>query len=266
MNEYSKKIFSDPVLLRQKVMIFLGDCTKEKSEFYAKAFEKFFKNGNFESLKISIVWSWWGFFGVFFFLLHRKIYARAILWLLFFIFVPILSNIAIGAFGMYFLAKRFQELLDQENDEILKTKGGSNKWVSWVFGVSLVVGALIYGFLFFAKILPNFIKVKNEQKVMKARIEFARMIDEIGVFYKNNGELSNPKDMTQIKLENFGDNYAFIVENEKCLVLEFNNTNIAFFEPENIKQNSCSAFLSGANIRNFITNGIDFNKSNLSEN
>ena len=266
MNEYSKKIFSDPVLLRQKVMIFLGQSTKEKSEFYALAFEKFFKNGNQENLKISIVWSWWGFFGVFFFLWYRKIYSRGILWLLFFVFLPVISNIAVGAFGMYFLAKRFEELLDKNDDEILKNKGGANKWVPWVFGVCLISGALIYGFLFFAKVLPNFMKVQSEQKAMKARLEFAKMIDEISVFYKNNGILANPEDMTQIKLENFGENYAFVIENEKCLVVEFNNTNISFFVPENIKQSSCGAFLNGTNIKNFIENGLDFNSSsNLNE-
>ena len=73
MTEYSKKIFGDKALLREKMAIFLGDSNLNATEDYARAAELFFASGAKAGLKFAPTWSWWAFLGGFWFLLYDYI-------------------------------------------------------------------------------------------------------------------------------------------------------------------------------------------------
>ena len=57
MTEYSKSVFNDPSLLREKLGIYLKTNDVFKVEIYAQAAEKFFINGGKMMLKSVPTWS-----------------------------------------------------------------------------------------------------------------------------------------------------------------------------------------------------------------
>ncbi|PSM53255.1 DUF2628 domain-containing protein [Campylobacter blaseri] len=77
MNEYQKEVFSNLILLREKLEIYLQ--TPKKLEIYAESFEKFFEAGNCNEIKFKATWSCWAFFGGYFFFLYRKDYKKALI-------------------------------------------------------------------------------------------------------------------------------------------------------------------------------------------
>lgn len=89
MTEYSKSVFSDPKLLREKLGLYLKTNDALKVEIYAQAAEKFFLSGGKMMLKSTPTWSWYAFFFYFLPLVYRKLYAKAVIYYLLSIFLPI---------------------------------------------------------------------------------------------------------------------------------------------------------------------------------
>ncbi|QKF92909.1 DUF2628 domain-containing protein [Campylobacter sp. CCUG 57310] len=137
MTEYQKKVFSDPILLRQKLEIYLQK--PEKVEIYAKACESFFENGNKEELSYAITWSWWGFFGTIFFFAYRKNYIYIIAMLPIVIFLKIFGWVICGMAAKYAVCSRFCKILESENDENLKQGGGTSPEGAWVLAFILMI-------------------------------------------------------------------------------------------------------------------------------
>lgn len=123
MTQYSKQVLSDPILLRKKLEIYLG--SPDSVETYAKAAEKFFDG---EKLVAKSTWSWGAFFLVFLFFTYRKCYAKALVSFIFCLipFINILIDILFACSAKYEVVSRFVKILDEENDEILRTAGGVN--------------------------------------------------------------------------------------------------------------------------------------------
>lgn len=138
MTEYSKGVFSDPKLLREKLMLFLG--TPEKVEIYAQSCEKFFIAGAKQGLKFSATWSWWAFLAGFWFFLYRKDYLVALCAFIFFFPFTIL----LGIFGKYSIMKRFVTYLNSENDAILIANGGKNSWVIPIIIILCLLSLLLF--------------------------------------------------------------------------------------------------------------------------
>lgn len=138
MNEYSKAVFNDPKLLREKLMLFLD--APDKVEIYAQSCEKFFQAGGKRGLGFCATWSWWAFIATFWFSLYRKDYLNALGAFIVEIFLAPLVMVVMGICGKHFVVKRFVTLLNLENDTILTTSGGKN---SWVLPVAIVLNILV---------------------------------------------------------------------------------------------------------------------------
>lgn len=89
---YADVVFSDPKLLREKLAIFLHTYSAYKTEIYARACEKFYKDGEF---KFAPTWSWWAFFFGALFYLRRRLYLLGFA----FMFLPVILYIVYGLFG-----------------------------------------------------------------------------------------------------------------------------------------------------------------------
>ncbi len=181
MTEYSKKIFSDKVLLREKMTIFLGDNSNLNCvEDYARAAELFFATGLKNELKFAPTWSWWAFLGGFWFLLYRKCYAPAVLFL-FLSLLPLVNILVLavcGACGKYFVVRRFERFLDCESDELLAVGGGKNAWTIFVFAILSVLTALILAFGAFSLNL-NYNSNLDFNSNLKASDEESKAISQV---------------------------------------------------------------------------------------
>ena len=142
MTEYSKRIFSDPKALRQKLEIYLQ--TPEKVEIYAQTCEISFMKGANSTLAISAGWTWWGFFFTFAYLIYRKCYVEALIALAVSFALGPLVMIGMGMFGKYIVAKRFEKTLELENDEALRMLGGTNFWGQVIGAISIIPQALLF--------------------------------------------------------------------------------------------------------------------------
>lgn len=153
VNDYSKEIFKDPLLLRSKLALFLG--TPDKVEIYAQACEKFYAKGGGLGLAFNATWSWWGFFMGCWWALYRKQYIVAlVLFILFAIpFVNLLVAIGCGVYAKYAVCKSFVETLNMQNDAFLSANGGCNAWVVWLI---LFILAIAFIFIFLAFIVYIF--------------------------------------------------------------------------------------------------------------
>ena len=126
----------------------------EKTLWYQNAFSKFNING-IDTMKW--VWSWWGFFGGWAFLLYRKQYIPALV--LFIIsllagaipFGGLLVAVLAGGFSTYFIYKGYKQKkaeIEANIDDIdkrietMRAVGGYNQWVIWVY-------AIFVGLMFF---------------------------------------------------------------------------------------------------------------------
>ena len=145
MSDYSKSVFKNPFFLRQKLNLYLQ--TPEKTELYARACEKFTKNG---LLEWRFSWSWWAFFFPVFFFAFRKHYFTAFFALLMTNLCPVLSNIFYAMFAKYFIIGRFCEYLNYKDDDILIKNGGKP---------NIIVAILFFSILMFliANFLGNYI-------------------------------------------------------------------------------------------------------------
>lgn len=142
MSDYAKSVFDDPKLLREKLKIYLK--TPEKVEIYAAACEKFYLNGGKNGLKRAMTWSWWGFFFTYGFLINRKNYAISIFYFIFLIIASVLTMICCGMYAKWHVCKRFLEILEIKDDDVLMAKGGKNTAVAFI---SLIIGGLISSFI-----------------------------------------------------------------------------------------------------------------------
>lgn len=142
MSDYAKSVFNDPKLLREKLKIYLK--TPEKVEIYAAACEKFYLNGGKNGLKRAITWSWWGFFFTYGFFINRKNYAISIFYFIFLMITSVLTMICCGMYAKWHVCKRFLEILEMKDDDILMAKGGKNTAVAFI---SLIIGGLISSFI-----------------------------------------------------------------------------------------------------------------------
>ena len=135
MTEYSKQIFQNPELLRQKLNLYLQ--TPKKTELYAKACEKFYSSQK-ENIEWQFSWSWWAFFFPFLFLLSRKHYIAAFVALFTINIFLLFAHVFYAMWAKYFVVKRFVKFLDLQDDEILLKKGGKNSVVIIVLIVFLL--------------------------------------------------------------------------------------------------------------------------------
>ena len=117
---------------------------KEKSEaFYKEAFAKYSAAGVDQ---FQWHWSWWAMFGGVFYLLYRKLYLEAVVYMIAFAtvgmipFVGLLMWIVSGGVLPYFVYKRYKKTLGQVEENLvttdeqltaLKTVGGVNSWAIW---------------------------------------------------------------------------------------------------------------------------------------
>lgn len=145
MTEYSKQIFSDPKLLREKLEIYLQ--TPDKVENYAKYAEKSFMKGKKNKIKVTMSPSLWGFLGNGFWLLYRKCYWLATLviilslmlrGILLVFWALILLNLIF--YGKFYILQRFVKYLDLQDDEKLSKAGGYHEWAVWVCVILYVWG------------------------------------------------------------------------------------------------------------------------------
>lgn len=73
LNEYEKSVFSNSVLLRQKLGTFLKK--DGKIELYASKADKIYNSGNSKTLKNKSTFRWWAFLFTPLFLMYRRLYA-----------------------------------------------------------------------------------------------------------------------------------------------------------------------------------------------
>ncbi len=142
MSDYAKSVFNDPKLLREKLKIYLK--TPEKVEIYAAACEKFYLNGGKNGLKRAITWSWWGFFFTYGFFINRKNYAISIFYFIFLMITSVLTMICCGMYAKWHVCKRFLEILEMKNDDVLMAKGGKNTAIAVI---ALIIGGFISSFI-----------------------------------------------------------------------------------------------------------------------
>ncbi len=132
--------------------------TPKTVEFYKEAFEKYTIAG-VDQFKWH--WSWWAFGGGVFYLLYRKLYLEAAIYLLVFsilINIPALNLLAwivSGGVLPYLVYRRYKKIKKQvkkniENPnkqlDVLKELGGVNKWAIWIAVLinGLFLGAVLY--------------------------------------------------------------------------------------------------------------------------
>ena len=124
INNDVNKIFSDDYE-HKMLEAFIGK--PEKVAYYSDAFKKFESDG------YQKYWSWWGFFGTIFFLIHRKIYIYVIvIILLSFILsyinpyvkhmVDILIMLALGMFSPYLIYNRYKKLKSEVENKTTNTQ------------------------------------------------------------------------------------------------------------------------------------------------
>ncbi|MCI7582231.1 MAG: hypothetical protein SO164_08335 [Campylobacter sp.] len=150
MTEQTKAVFSDPKLLREKLNEFLQ--TPEKVEIYAQAAEKFFLAGNGQKIKAKPTWSWWGLIGSWWFLFYRKDNVNGLIMLLiagigsrFIANLGFIVPIVIGMYAKYYVIKRFEKALD--NNE-LESKSGVAKWAIYVGIIGQIVTIIVSAMIF----------------------------------------------------------------------------------------------------------------------
>lgn len=106
-----------------------------------------------------VFWSWWGFFGNFWFLVYRKAYNYAILFLLAYFIAGLISNfltflvIALaGVYSNYFLFKTYdakkqdiEAAIEGEDArlEAMYELGGFNQWVVYLAVITFFLQALL---------------------------------------------------------------------------------------------------------------------------
>jgi len=134
--------------------------------WYQNSFKMYDVNG-VDTMKWN--WSWWAFGGGFLYLLYRKEYLSALI-------LFIVSSIAgmifplglvimilTGGFATYFVYKRYKQKLKEvenmledvdERVEAMRTIGGYNQWVIWVYGVFVAIFLLVI--IYFLGIFINY--------------------------------------------------------------------------------------------------------------
>lgn len=154
MTEYTKQVFKDPELLRQKLAIYLN--TLDKAEIYAKSAECFFKAGEQEELKMKPTWSWWTFFFGLLFFAYRCNHQVTLSLIVFhalgdilsaiihsvyipFMLISIGLHIFVVMYAKFFVIKRFEKILQQEDDKLLEKRGVSIFAVVLYFILSAVI-------------------------------------------------------------------------------------------------------------------------------
>lgn len=148
MNEYSKSVFNNKELLREKLRIFLDTTDAAKVETYAQACERFFACGAKQRLGFSATWSWPAFLVGPFFFWYRKSYLGAAVAFLVQLILSLLSFILFGLCGKYVVAKKFATLLNFENDALLQAKGGKNIWaIPAGIAINIAILAFVIGVL-----------------------------------------------------------------------------------------------------------------------
>ncbi|MCR4942800.1 MAG: hypothetical protein K5978_08450 [Campylobacter sp.] len=176
MTPYTKAIFSEPVLLREKLAIYLQ--TPKKVELYASAAEFFFSMGNKEKLAKVPTWSWYGLFVAPALFMYRRDYVNMLISVFIVVFPCYMFAAAswesITIFGIifmnfiylipifyamaakYIIISKFEKILRLEDDEILKNKGGVNEFallVGAILGIPLLFLGSGWGFVLIAAIV-----------------------------------------------------------------------------------------------------------------
>ena len=207
MTEYSKSVFSDPKLLREKLGLYLKTNDALKVEIYAQAAEKFFLSGGKMMLKSTPTWSWYAFFFYFLPLVYRKLYAKAVIYYLLSIFLPI-TMIVLPMYFKYYVIKRFEKYLDLGDDAALVQFGGKNVIAIWVITVvipivlSLAISAILF---FMIKSADNSSIVNNGYKDINSTVKFTttnnapnidKIIQDVLNFYDKNGYMDKLFAMT----------------------------------------------------------------------
>jgi len=126
----------------QAIEAYIG--TEKSLPFYKEAFQKYSAAGVDQ---FAWQWSWWAMFGGVFYLLYRKLYIEALVYVLLFAtigMIPLaglLMWIVSGGVLPYFVYKRYQKTKVQVEENIsgeeaqleaLQVVGGVNKWAIWL--------------------------------------------------------------------------------------------------------------------------------------
>ena len=145
----------------------------ESKQFYIEAFGKYQSQGGFVW-----VWSSWALFGGIFFLLYRKLYVEAIVFMAISILaggllpVAIIIWIASGGVFTFFIYKRYEKIRKSARDndvdgilllESLKELGGYNQWAIYV-----AVGLNV---LFLIAIVVLGVNITNDPEMLKMLIK-----------------------------------------------------------------------------------------------
>lgn len=162
LNRYAIKVFSNDELLREKLDLYIQ--TPKKLDLYFEAAKKFFEAGEYKSIKYVPTWSWWAFFNGSLFFYYRKLYSQGHLVLGAEIandFLTYKNNlagevgkVAIGTlaakYAKFYVIARFARLLNEQNDELLKSEGGipKNFWPLFLMGVALSFAICFFAILF----------------------------------------------------------------------------------------------------------------------
>ena len=268
MTEYSKSVFNDPSLLREKLGIYLKTNDVFKVEIYAQAAEKFFINGGKMMLKSVPTWSWYAFFFYIFPLIYRKLYAKAaIYYLLGIVFLPI-TIFVLPMYFKYHVIKRFERYLDLGDDAALTQFGGKNVAAIWILAVVIpaILGLITFAVLhfmvksisenednfgrdlaehFFDEATKNFTTANNAPNLGK-------MLQDALKFYDKNGYMDELGAMTNEHLSepiasDGGYNYNFYNNNGKLCMQLFISGGGGFWHGRVNKQDAdCGGFINDA--------------------
>lgn len=208
MTEYSKEIFSDPKLLREKLGIYLQ--SPEKVEIYARICEIAFAKGGKTFLSTVASWSWYAFFFAPAFFMYRKCYLMAIICMILYCIpgVCLLVCFIAPIFAKFIVVKRFEKILDYQNDNLLMSYGGQNTVMAWIIGilfgsVPIIVTCGIISAYMIPKIAEN--GIHKEAQIAKIRADVATIRSDIILQNIISGSIAFPE------LE--GANEATIFEN-----------------------------------------------------
>lgn len=265
MTEYSKSVFSDPKLLREKLGLYLKTNDALKVEIYAQAAEKFFLSGGKMMLKSTPTWSWYAFFFYFLPLVYRKLYAKAVIYYLLSIFLPI-TMIILPMYFKYYVIKRFEKYLDLGDDSALVQFGGKNVIAIWIITViipivlSLAISAILFFMIksassnddarqemaeyFFDEATKNFKTTNNAPNLGKILQDALKFYDKNGYMDELNMMTSEPLNKpTDVGAE--GTVYDFYNNNKKlCMRLIISSRGGKWRGGLNQKDPDCSGFIT----------------------
>ena len=263
MNDYSKQIFANPQLLRQKLELYLQ--SPAKIEIYAKFAEKAFAKGMKNDSAVKPSWSWWAFFFAPLFFIYKKCYSHGILLTVLssFFHISLLLSFLVGyffihnnelenflsiimAFGVcivfllhifyaifakYIIIKRFANSLSYEDDNVLMAMGGKDSVSIYIISPIAGFGLDILGTLFALITMLVLIKTaptKTEVDVSSATTDIMTLVSDVSAYYTSTGELAKFDEMTnvplsQTKITNKDMSATYTINEKECIEIYVEN-------------------------------------------